>query len=299
MKAMTMRNEQNDVGYQVARLAIPDADGDFHEALSPEVSDALLQGILPERRLDKQMSRLQRQDVSNACEDDRPQASKPQRLESLTRISHGLREVDLRQIADDLHDNLAQSLCVASFSLGMLSGKIGARLSPSEQGQLTSIRECVADALAEVRRITTDFRSTEPTDADIVAAVARLCARVAAGYEEISMHWRLDADDDIPPALRLPLYRILQESLNNACRHAQARRIDVVLDADAEGVHLEINDDGIGFDPTQEAQRPTPGCLGLTSMRRRARLSNGRFLLSTTPGVGTRIRVTWPRAGAS
>lgn len=95
----------------------------------------------------------------------------------------------------------------------------------------------------------------------------------------------------IPPSVKVAIFRILQEACNNACKHAKARRISVALEADAEGVRLEVADDGVGFNSA--SKRRSSSGLGRVSMRERAMLTNGCLAIRSQPGAGTRILAAW------
>ena len=108
----------------------------------------------------------------------------------------------------------------------------------------------------------------------------------------------LDAEafaDDGAPIPRLPatvLYRVAQESLRNAVRHAQARRVELWLRRTATTATLEVVDDGRGFD-VRRAEERRPG-MGLFSMRERVGLANGTLTVESAPGRGTRVVATVP-----
>jgi signal transduction histidine kinase len=96
----------------------------------------------------------------------------------------------------------------------------------------------------------------------------------------------------VPPLLASVLYRIAQEGIRNAVRHADPSAVDVRLSLDATSVTLEIIDDGRGFD-VDEAEQRRPG-MGLFTMRERATLVNGSFVVTSRQGQGTTIRATLP-----
>jgi signal transduction histidine kinase len=100
------------------------------------------------------------------------------------------------------------------------------------------------------------------------------------------------ADEDIiRPPVKVAIFRILQEACSNACKHSGARRLSVLLETDAEGVRLEVADDGVGFSPASVRHSSTG--LGLASMRERATLTNGCLAIGSRPGAGTCILGTW------
>ena len=95
------------------------------------------------------------------------------------------------------------------------------------------------------------------------------------------------------PALARALFRVAQEAMTNALRHAQARRIELYARRDDQRVHLEIRDDGIGFDPT------TKSGFGLASMRERAELLGADLAIESAPGEGTTVTLVGPLAGST
>ena len=100
-----------------------------------------------------------------------------------------------------------------------------------------------------------------------------------------------EGDERLPAPLETALFRVVQEALANVAKHAQARRVEVVMTRDRREVTLRITDDGRGFDP----ETPRPGThLGLWSMRERVEQLGGRFEVESAPGRGTKLMVTIP-----
>jgi signal transduction histidine kinase len=96
--------------------------------------------------------------------------------------------------------------------------------------------------------------------------------------------------------MRAVLFRIAQEAIRNARRHARATTVRISLDDDADGVRLTVADDGVGFDVVVSSESP-PGHLGLTAMRERAEMVGGWRRLTSRPGAGTVVEAWVPRAG--
>jgi signal transduction histidine kinase len=102
-------------------------------------------------------------------------------------------------------------------------------------------------------------------------------------------------EDEIPDQLKTPIYRILQEALNNIAKHSKAYMISLSLKKTERMIELTVQDNGQGFDlegliPKEQSK----GGFGLTSMRERADLSGGVFVIESTLGKGTILRATWP-----
>jgi len=102
------------------------------------------------------------------------------------------------------------------------------------------------------------------------------------------------AEEEIPANLKVNIFRIAQEALNNIAKHSKAEWVDISLSNDGNGIELVISDDGVGMNLDQILQTSTARSLGLTSMRERAELTGGSFSIESTPGERTTIRAYWP-----
>jgi signal transduction histidine kinase len=102
------------------------------------------------------------------------------------------------------------------------------------------------------------------------------------------------SEEEVPESLKVNIFRIAQEALNNIAKHSKAEWVDISLSKDGNGIELVVSDDGVGMDPHIIMQTSTATSLGLTSMRERAELTGGSFSIESTPGEGTTIRAFWP-----
>ena len=102
------------------------------------------------------------------------------------------------------------------------------------------------------------------------------------------------AEEEIPENLKVNIFRIAQEALNNIAKHSKAEWVDISLSKNGGGIELVVSDDGVGMDLDIIMQTSTARSLGLTSMRERAELTGGNFSIESTPGEGTTIRACWP-----
>jgi signal transduction histidine kinase len=134
-------------------------------------------------------------------------------------------------------------------------------------------------------------------DLGIVAAMSWLCRESQKTYPAVSIEPQIEIEENvIPDDLRTPIFRILQEALNNVAKHSRATLVSISFSkSDGNGIELEIRDNGQGFEMESEAPAEAPrGGLGLVSMRERAELSGGFFALKSAEGKGTTIRALWP-----
>ena len=193
------------------------------------------------------------------------------------------------RVARELHDSTAQTLTAILLQLGA-----AARESTSQplDARIATLRELAAEALEEVRSMSHTMHPRVLDDLGLAAALEWL-ARQAR--EQGPMHVDVDAcevDVAMPAPVAAALYRVAQEALRNAARHANASRVDIRLRQDGRQAMLEIADDGIGFDVAQ-AEKRRPG-MGLFSMRERVGLVNGRLAVNSARGRGTSVIATVP-----
>ncbi|MCA1716482.1 MAG: hypothetical protein LC781_06315 [Actinobacteria bacterium] len=147
--------------------------------------------------------------------------------------------------------------------------------------------------LTEMRALIFELRPESLQTEGLIAALKQQAAALRARHE-LPVHATLGEEPDLPLETKEALYRrIAQEALHNTVKHAHATRADLKLECDARGVaHLEISDDGGGFDP----EGSFSGHLGLKSMGERATRLGGTLRVESAPGEGTSIRVRIPSA---
>jgi signal transduction histidine kinase len=152
---------------------------------------------------------------------------------------------------------------------------------------LQQLQNTAQEALTEMRLLIYELRPPVLEEEGLVAA---LQARLDAVEARVGLETEFGAVGDIrlSPEVEEGLYRIAQEALNNAVKHAGARNIRVHLRQDVRSVALEIADDGVGLDPAAARKR---GGLGLRAMEERATELGGRLTVKSGPGEGTRVLV--------
>ena len=203
------------------------------------------------------------------------------------------------RLARELHDSLAQSLTAISLQLetaDALIERTPARAQETVQEALRLTRE----ALAETRRVVHDLRAGALQGKRLPQALRELGATYTRTYPMKVSVSRYGPAARLTPHLEAGLFRIAQEALNNAVRHALARRAWVELDVGTDEVTLVVKDDGRGFDPERppEDARGREG-FGLTGMRERANLLGGTLSIESGPRRGTRVTVTVPLGGGT
>jgi len=194
------------------------------------------------------------------------------------------------RISRELHDETAQSLAVLLLRL-----KVAGRQPELADAAplLGELREQIAESLEGVRRIATGLRPPQLDELGLTAALKAHVRSVADGTgATITFKGRV-SDERLSWEGKLALYRIVQESMNNAVRHAEASRIDVELSQSADMVVGTVSDDGRGFDMRALALQDRDG-LGIFGMRERAAYVDGTVTIESRPGAGTSVRVSVP-----
>ena len=206
-----------------------------------------------------------------------------------------VQEEERRKLAQDLHDDPLQHLMYLIRALDDLSEdtSLPARLVPAIQHN----GELAAEAATALRKVIHGLRPPVLDDIGITPALRQLVAEVRK-RSTLTVNLRCTGTENgLPPEVKLTAYRIVQESLNNVMRHAQARRATIRVRF-ADPLTLTISDDGRGIPPTAvSADGPQPG-LGLIGMRERATLVGGTLRVSPRSPHGTTVQATLP-AGQS
>jgi signal transduction histidine kinase len=238
-----------------------------------------------QRDLRKQLKQLH----SALDENDRMREQLREAGESTT----ALNEEFLLRIAADLHDGPAQTIAFAlmRFDEFANSGQGSATSAGEANQELSSIQKALQSSLRDVRKISSGLTIPGMTE----MSLADTARRAIHDFERLSgqtVQAKIDEiPDKVPLAIKITVYRLLQESLNNCWRHAPGGSPQVLVQKHEKEVLVTISDHGAGFD-THKAF--VGGRLGLNFMRERVRLLGGIFEIDSAPGSGTSIRARLP-----
>jgi two-component system sensor histidine kinase UhpB len=214
------------------------------------------------------------------------------RLESArrdaARTALAAQEAERLRVARELHDEIGQSLTAVTIQAERAADG-DAEHAPEA---LRNVAHSVRESLDEVRRIARELRPEALDDLGLVNALIALCNRMSSSDGPLIKRELQGTLPPLPEEVELVLYRIAQESLTNALRHANARSVTVWLEGDAESVALRVRDDGDGM-----PRRLPDGTAGLSGMRERALLVGGRFAIDSVPTRGTEVRLRIPLDG--
>jgi PAS domain S-box-containing protein len=193
-----------------------------------------------------------------------------------------------QRLARDLHDSVTQSL----YSLTLLAEAGQRMIKAGERQQIeenqTRLAEIAQQALQEIRLMVYELRPLLLEQEGLVGAL-RQRLEVVERRAGVDAHLVLQGELDLPTELEEGVFRIAQEALNNAMKHARASAATVTIRAENGPVILEVVDDGHGFDP--EAVRDKGG-LGLVNMQERAERLGGELTILSAPGKGTIVKLS-------
>jgi GAF domain-containing protein len=192
-----------------------------------------------------------------------------------------------QRLARDLHDSVTQALYGMTLYSEAAAGQLALGHSGRVAEHLHELQATGQEALAEMRLLIYELRPPVLEEEGLVGALqARLQA--VEGRVGLKTDFRVTGECQLLPEVEEGLYRIAQEALNNALKHAHASNITVCLRQLQGTVTLEVVDDGVGFDPAPAREQ---GGLGLSAMEERAAVLEGHLTVESSPGQGTRVRV--------
>jgi two-component system, NarL family, sensor histidine kinase UhpB len=234
-------------------------------------------------------------DVTERKRAERELEESREQLRRLSTSLQAVREEEKTRIARELHDELGQSLTGLKMDLVQLVNQ----LRPDQSDAIShakSMQSLLDITVASVRRIATELRPLMLDDLGLVPTIEWLVHDFSQ-RSGIAVELELPAADfDAGPELSTAVFRVLQESLTNVLRHAQASRVAVALKGSDNSIELRVQDNGRGISPAAASGTKTLGVLG---MRERTAMLDGKFILESEPGVGTSIVMTIPRQSES
>jgi signal transduction histidine kinase len=191
------------------------------------------------------------------------------------------------RLARDLHDSLVQKLFGVVLAAKSASTLLE-RDAAEARAQVDRLGELAQDAISELRSLVFQLRPAA-IETEGLAAALRKHVEVLRRVHSTALELELAGKPRLRPGVDEEVFRIAQEALQNALRHARADRIAIRLEENGDGLGLSVSDDGAGFDPAAPELRARR--LGLTSMEERARELGGRLEIESAPGAGTSVRL--------
>jgi signal transduction histidine kinase len=226
------------------------------------------------------------------AERDRLEIEVVRRTEQLTELTRHLqtaREDERSRLARDLHDELGALLTSAKLDAARIRSRL-AGTAPEAQERLAHLVGTLNSGIALKRRIIEDLRPSALGNLGLVTTL-EILTREFAEQSGVQVHCelqpvRLEADTE------LVVYRLVQEAITNITKYAKAKQVWVDMAGRDGAVEVSVRDDGIGFDTAAQSA----SAHGLVGMRYRVEAEGGTLAVESTPGLGTRIRVSLPEA---
>jgi PAS domain S-box-containing protein len=192
-------------------------------------------------------------------------------------------EAERLRISSDIHDDSIQAMAAAGLRLQQLRRRVTAA---TEVEALDKLEEAIEGSIDRLRHLMFDLR---PINLDRAGLAAALRAQLERIRSDVGLEFEVEnrVTSEPPSETRFILYRIAMEALVNVRKHARAHRVQVRLADVNRGWHVQIDDDGDGFEPPNGGS--VPGHLGLTAMRERAQIAGGWWKMESRPGSGTSI----------
>jgi signal transduction histidine kinase len=205
-------------------------------------------------------------------------------------------EEERRKIARELHDSIGQSLAAIKFNVENVLGEMDRHHAAGMVNSLERIIPVVQNAMEEARRIYTGLRPSCLDDLGIIATISWFSREFQKTYTNIWIDQHIDVEEeDIPEPLKIVIFRIVQEALNNIARHSEAEWVNLSFVRKDGFIQLTIEDNGNGFDlDSPPVKGKHEKGLGITGMKERTKLAGGVFSIESVIGEGTTIHTSWP-----
>ncbi|MGD2251333.1 MAG: GAF domain-containing protein [Anaerolineales bacterium] len=196
-----------------------------------------------------------------------------------------------QRLARDLHDAVTQTLFSSSLIAEVLP-RLWARNQEEGLRRLTELRQLTRGALAEMRTLLVELRPAALMEADLGELLHQL-GEAITGRTRVPVQVSVKGECPLPVDVKVALYRIAQEALNNVAKHAEASEVKVDMQLEPGSADMRIQDDGIGFDTSVSA----PDRLGMGIMQERAEAIGAKLDVTSQPGAGTKVSVSWSDTG--
>jgi signal transduction histidine kinase len=203
-------------------------------------------------------------------------------------------EEERQRIAGDVHDDSVQIMTAVAMRLHLVRQKL---TDPDELAAMEKLELSVQEAIGRLRQLLFELRPAS-LDRDGLASAIAEYGQQRLKDDPVSFRVDRSLENEPPFEARTILYRVAQEAINNAKKHAEARTVSVSLTERDGGIEISVRDDGVGFDTARVAQ-PVPGHLGILSMSERVEMAGGTVQIESSPGVGTTLRCWIPIGWAS
>ncbi len=220
------------------------------------------------------------------------------KLRQLTRQIISAQENERKEISRELHDEVVQTLVGINVELAAL-GQGAALGMRALQTKIARTQRLVENSVNEVHRFARELRPAVLDDLGLIPALHAYCKGLAERKKVKIEITAFGGVENLADDRRTVLFRVAQEALTNAARHANATVIKVLIQQIPNAIRMEISDNGKSFQVDKVLHAPNPKRLGLIGMRERIEMIDGRLTIESIPGKGTTVRTEIPLAPAA
>ena len=284
---LLMKTVADQVAIAMERIRLIEALRKSRHELEIRVQERTLDLAAINEQLSTEIEKCQRAEIELRKSENR--------LRDLSTALLSAQERERKMIAQEIHDSMGASLAATKFKVESVLKEMGEG-NPQTKAALESVVPIIQGTIEEARRIQMSLRPSMLDDLGILATINWFCRQYESIYPATHVKKEIDIQEhEVPESLKIVIYRILQEALNNIAKHSKASVVLLYLRKAEQAIQLVIRDSGQGFDLEEASSRKgSAKGLGLDSMRERAELSGGSFLIESSKGAGTVIRASWP-----
>lgn len=227
-------------------------------------------------------------DISDQKQSDAKLAASYKVLQRLALHLENIRAEERVQIARNLHDEMGATLAALKMRVAWLASKLPDGL-PHLASEITHISDLVSDGIKTVRQVVAELRPNLLDDVGLVAAIKDYVNRFRHDTDIACILTLPDEEFSLNENQSITFFRIIQESLNNVAKHAQASKVEIRFELQGSMLHLHIKDNGVGFVPTRKVNS-----FGLLGIQERALMIGGSATINSAPGQGVEVLLSIP-----
>ena len=218
-----------------------------------------------------------------------------EQLSALAARLEEVQEIERRQLSCELHDRVGQNLTGLNLNLQVIQNQLSQEADPAIRSRLIDSLKLVEETTRQVRDVMADLRPPGLDEYGLFAALRSYSVEFSGRTGTETVVVGDEITPRLPPSTETVLFRLVQEALNNAAKHAQATRVVIRIESTAEVVCLSVEDNGIGFDPQDRDRQDDKAHWGIITMQQRAASIGAQLSIDSSPGRGTTIFICVPR----